>query len=148
MIFKFRRGLAEALPWSHKVPLWVAVQCFPHTDQVHLQCERQQEDEVHGEVVFHPRDGDHNHRLRQTDSQHLAIRGLDRTSWLKHDLHDLNMTCMTCTAYMTQNRSTWFNPDVSQVGGSMGLWLGLSVIQAIQILAKVTPQFKYLTKWI
>ena len=64
------------------------------------------------------------------------------------ELHGLNMTCMTCTAYMTQNRSTWFNPNVSQVGGSMGLWLGLSVIQAIQILAKVTPQFKYLTKWI
>ena len=26
------------------------------------------------------------------------------TSWLKHDLHDLNMTCMTCTGYMTQKQ--------------------------------------------
>ena len=93
------------------------LQDFLHQNQVLVQCETEEGGLLPVELVLHPRDDDHHHGLCQADNQQPALRG--------GTFHDHPNQFKSCTIIQTNS---------TKVGGAMGLWLGLGVVQAFQLL--------------
>ena len=109
----FSRGaLDEDFHRTGEITLCHPLQDFPYQDQVLVKCQGEEGRHLRIEVVLHPRDDGHNHRLCQTNNQQHALRG----GYLAYDQAQLILSM--------------------KVGGSMGLWLGLGVVQAFQLFTK------------